>query len=475
MDQDNLPEEFVYQAYAREKIVSRGRTAVIAPPGAGKTRPIIDALLQLGVMQRVSDGTVYLPKGPVLILCSGPAIPTWLRQIPEWSNNISLREAMYVVRGSKEYRMNLWFGASINSGTGGIYITNSSVFLRDINAIRKVQWAAIIADEYHKFMRRRKSQSFKAFKSMTRHLDVVILASGSLVSKNPASMFTAFQIIAPTTFTSYWRFVNTFCFVSDGHFGKHVGGVKNVKALQKVMDRYIAYIPKEVVAGEVPEGRRQFIDAMMTPSQEHAYNDVADDMIHMSESGQLIIAQTVLSQLIRLRQLLCCPRILDPALGMGGGFQVILEALELTPHMVIFVPFRLACEHIRDALRDEGYNANMIRGGITSEEQNAKIAYFKNTRSVLVCTISYAESFDLETCNTSYFLGYDYSLNQNEQAEGRTQRVISEAEFVTWNYIRYIGTVDEDMLMNLNEDMSNVRKILRRPQAIIDALKGHKS
>ena len=239
-----------------------------------------------------------------------------------------------------------------------------------------------------------------------------------------------------------------------------------------MMDRYFAYVPEEVIADQQPEGLRVPIDAFMTPQQDRIYQDLTEDMIAILETGEMIVAPSPMGILLKLRQLLCCPRILDPDLGMGGGFELILERLEDEPHVVIFVPFRLACVFVCDALREKGYDVDILRGGTSPEELMDITEKFRQEKSIIVCTIAYAESFDLETCATSYFLGYDFNIDPNRQAEGRTQRAISEHKFVTWNYIRHRGTVDDVMLMNLNHDMTNVSRVMRRPKEFIAALRG---
>ncbi len=464
-----LPPEFTFQGYIRQKIVRLLKTVVISMPGSGKTRPIIDALVELGRIY--PPGPARTPYGPIMVVCSGPAVATWLRQMPEWSDCPELVDDIHVIGGkkmSKHKRVQIWEHAE-----DGIYIINFSIFLRDFAYLRQIKWAAVIADEYHKSMRRKKkNKTYAAFLSLARRVEIVVLATGSFMRKNPSSMFTAFQIVAGKIFSSYWKFVKTYCIVIDGPFGQEIGGVKNLESLQTVIDRYMAYIPKEVAAEELPEGRRQPIHAQMTPSQARVYRDLSEDMIAELEDT-VIVTPNTLTQLIRLRQLLCCPKILDESLDMGGGFELIVDKLQETPHMVIFVPFRPACVFIQDELIRRGHkNVFMIRGGITPEHQTQQVDAFKETQGIMVCTTSYAESFDLETCDTSYHLGYDYSLDVNEQAEGRTQRAISEHEFVTWNYIKYLGTVDEHFLGELTIDMHNVRKVMTRPQSLIDALRG---
>ena len=472
-----LPPEFTYQKFIREKIVRLKRTGVLSVPGSGKTRPIIDALVELHRIYPKADTFEYrYPYGPILVICSGPAIATWNRQLPEWTDTPVIGDDITIVRGGqkghdKQGRELIWHAAKV--GAGGIFITNFSLLLHDASAIGRVPWAAIVVDEYHKAMRRRKNnKTYAAFIHMTRHTEILIMATGSVIRKDPSSMFTLFQALFPKKFRSYWKFVETWCITSDGRFGKEILGPKNVPRFQELMDRHFAYVPKEVVADQLPTGRRMPIVVEMTYAQGKIYRDLADDMLTVLESGEIIVTPNVLTKIIRLRQLLCCPRILDTTLDMGGGFEAILDKLEEDPHAVIFVPFRPACDFIVDELRRKYKHVYLIRGGISLEEQVACESGFRDNRGIIVCTIAYAESFDLETCKTTYFLGYDYSLDVNEQAEGRTRRAISKHEFITWNYIKYLNTIDEMFLRALDSDARNVARVLRRPAELIAALKG---
>ncbi len=466
-----LPEEYVYQGYMRQKIVKRKKTGVVCVPGSGKTRPIIDALVELNRIYPEAEDYHKFPYGPILIVCTGPAIATWTRQLPLWTDDPTLSDWICTVKGSKHKRMNDWELASMSSG---IFITNYSIFLRDYHAIQQARWAAIVADEYHRAMLRKTSKTYNFSRPLFRKTEIVVWCSGSALRKNPSSMWTLFNMMDPKLklFRSYWRFVDTFCIVDDGPFGKIIEGPKNVAGFQEIMDRYLAYVPEEVVADNLPEGKRLPIHAEMTPSQAKVYNELSDTMISMV-GDNIIVAPNVLAQLLKLRQLLCCPRILDSHLDMGGGFEAIWDKLEEDSHCVIFVPFRPATDYLVDELIRRGHiHTFMLRGGTDPDVQTRTIEAFKKFRGILVCTIAYAESFDLETCKTSYFLGYDYTLDINEQAEGRTRRVISEHEFVTWNYVKYLGTLDEYFLSELGADLRNVRRVLKRPQEFINALKG---
>jgi len=451
------PPEYRYQAFARQKIQSRGKTALLAPPGAGKTRPIIE-----GVFSRIA------PHEAILIICSGPAVATWKRQIPLWLDDTSIADEIHYVSGSALDRRAILASAK----HGGIFIMNAAVFRIDFPTIQGISWAAVIADEYHKFMIRRKSQTYEKFLKLTRHIPNTVICTGSGVRRNPSSMFTAFQIIDPIVFRGYWKFVNTYCLVSDGAYGKEIIGVKNQAQLQQRMDHYMAYIPEEVVADQQPKGKRQSLDVEMDEQQEKIYEDLTKHMLSITDEGGVLVASTVLGKLIMLRQLLCCPKILDENLGLGAGFEAVVDKLDEDPHVAIFVPFRPAVGYFVDELRRRGYYAEGLLGGTSPQELQRIIDDLRRKEGVLVCTIQYAESFDFETCKTSYFIGYDYTVDQNQQAEGRTKRAISEHKFVTWNYIKYMNTIDEYLLLKLDEDFRNMRRVLSRPQELIDFLRG---
>ena len=457
------PAPFTYQEFARQKILSRQKTAVIAPPGSGKTRPIIEALRDAEI----------LGKEPILIICSGPAVATWRWQLPYWGD-VEPHEVR-IIRGKPSYRAAMW---SHTAETAGIAITNHQVLQRDWIHVQSVEWGAVVADEYHKFMRGRKGKTYRLFRQLERRIDYLVLTTGSLINDDPSSMFTGFQLLDPKAFSSYWRFVGTFCLTQETPFGKEIIGVRNVQALRDITDRYMAYIPEDVVADQLPKGFRYSIDVDMTESQSRVYEDLTGEMIATVEDD-LVMAANPLSLLIRLRQLLCCPKILNEKLDMGGGYEWILdqfdEPKENHPYCVIFVPFRPACEYIVDDLRERGYHARFLRGGMSEDEQDEIKDDFRaraGTGAILVCTISFSESFDLEKCQQSYFLGYDYDVEQNRQAEGRTRRAISEHGFVRWGYIRYTGTVDDTIFQDMDNKFRTIKRVLQRPEAFIQALRG---
>ena len=83
-----MKDRYPYQEFMYQKILRRPKTAVIGKPGCGKTRPIIDATVKMGCIDLDyigGDLRDIFPQGSIFIMCSGPAVATWLRQYPEWT------------------------------------------------------------------------------------------------------------------------------------------------------------------------------------------------------------------------------------------------------------------------------------------------------------------------------------------------------------------------------------------------------
>jgi hypothetical protein len=83
---------------------------------------------------------------------------------------------------------------------------------------------------------------------------------------------------------------------------------------------------------------------------------------------------------------------------------------------------------------------------------------------VMLCTVQYAESFDLDPrhpddAKTCWFIGYEWDPNQNLQAEDRMHRLTTQYP-ITCNYYRYQGTVDDDMCYAVNWKMDHTIKTL---------------
>ena len=332
----------------------------------------------------------------------------------------------------------------------------------------------IIADEAHRF-RNRKTATYKMMKQLSA--PYFYMLSGTPATRGPQDLWALLNIIDRGRFSSFWRFVNAHCHVDRGPFGHQISGVKNPEGLRNVLKPFLKRRLKMDVAEELPLKTRQILPVGMTPTQRKLYNQMEQEMYAELEDGSVSFAQTSLTKLLRLRQILVTPLLLRGDVGeedydnsyaeYGAGIDAIAEHMQDVGdhHVVIFTPFAKAIPFIELRLSRLGITQGVVlKGGMGPEQVGAAIEEFKEKRGIAICTIKFAQSFSLETARVGYFLGYEFTPDENWQAEDRLHRLTSKNP-VTIYYIQHKDTVDEDVLEILNTKSHNIHQMFN-PQVL---------
>lgn len=429
-----------WQVNTKLLMVQRRNLGLGAEMGMGKTPPALKALEELDPPS-------------CMIIVTKRALIGWRRMMRQWFPEMFKKYQIIIKRDTATRKAQWALGHPF-------VITTWDWFLRDQKYMKRRNFSQMVVDEAHKYIRSRKTKTFDALSHM-EYLGIFII-TGSPVSKGAEQFWTYLHLMNPKLFSSYWKWVNTFCIVIDGPFGKEVHGTKNLDSLQQVLRQYFVLLRKEDV-GRLKK-RRMFLEAVMTPEQSKAYNKMRDDMYLELEDGELLVAATPMTVCLRLRQLLCCPAILDPRLGIGGGLEAIIEELkELSSddqHTVIFTPFRAAVPIISEAIRTALNKPTFeFMGGLEPDKLEARLAQWRKQKGVGVCVIKYAESFDMETCDKGFFLGYEWDPYENYQAEDRVDRRNNLNPYIRMFYTRMQGTYDEDVMSVLVHKAVNLNAI----------------
>jgi hypothetical protein len=158
------------------------------------------------------------------------------------------------------------------------------------------------------------------------------------------------------------------------------------------------------------------------------YDRLDKDMVaELNES--VVVTPNSLAKLTRLLQFSVCPKILDSSIKEYGPLiDYIVEQISDDPHTIVYCPYAEALPIIRQALIDDGYpeeNIFTLQGGDNEDDIDRVEAAWKTTRGVLLCTITFAQSFRVDTSETAYFLGFSWDPNDNVQAEGRLEALNS--------------------------------------------------
>lgn len=449
-----IPDEklWPFQKVAIDLAVEYRHFIFCHPTGQGKT------VMLLATLERLyKKYGVRYDDAQVLILGGDSAVATWLDKLPEWFGIQPIR-----IYGPK--REAIW--KEIEEGKPGFYLCTYDTLWRDILGKPKRQkFHVVLADEIHK-ARNRKTKRWKGLHA-TRKAQVKLGASATLSSRGPEDLWGVLNWLDEAQFSSFWAFVQRWCFVFDDPFGKSIGGVKDPAGLRKLLEKYLITESWEVAAPNMPPVRRELVMLDMDKKQRQDYETLEREMM-LFEGDELLIAKNSLSKLTYMRQMSVCPQLVLPSLGSGAMISYLVDRIEDDPFTVVFSPYREFAGALANALGQEVW---VLRGAMTPEQRKETIARWRKAKGVMHCTIQTAESFDLSGVKTAYFAGFEWDPNLNIQAEGRLKRLDSaDFEGVLVQYLMCRGTVDELVKGVVDGKAANVSQFMR-PRDIMELVK----
>jgi hypothetical protein len=420
-------------------------------------RCIIDSLMGTGKTMMALAATMSQRPERILVLCSKNAFYTWQKETKKWFSDYSGDKYFTYVRGQKHQREKAWRKESL------FYVCTYQSFWRDVGFAKNLNPDVMILDEFHKGgLRNKKTQVTKAVRLINQLDKSMYPMSGSTNRVGPQNMWNLINILAPKKFPSYWGFLNHFCRVIDGAFGKEIIGVRNTEEFAIVTRPYFYKIPDNVTASQLPPLLRSIVDVDWSPAQARHYKELAEDMYTYLTSGEMIVTSSVLTRLSKLRQLLVCPKIVGID-DYGAGIEAVKEYVEAREdhHCVIFTPFRDAVTHFKKYVYDNiTKDVFSLWGGDEPEVVKEQSETFKKKRGVMVATIQFAQSYELETCDNCHLIGFLRDQNENAQAEGRLRRMSSDiSKTINAYYYRYPNTIDDDAILDLDNNTRNINDL----------------
>ena len=442
------------------KLVTQLRHLLLYRMGTGKTVVWVKAMYDCQCRR-------------VLILCPKNAITVHENHIREWFQGLDDDAgkdtwfAIHRYRGKYNNTDKRRAALQLYDPTCqvNVYIMTYAAFVQDHMFI-KFKPDCIVLDEA-KRIRNRKSQAFKALVPLARDVKYIWPGTGT-PGQIPWHFWTMFHLIDPKYFSSFWKFANAFHYTQKNPFGgTEILGIKNKDEWYRLLDSKTSQLTKKDMGHQ--ETVRQVLHIEMDDDQRRLYAEIDEHMIAFSGEN-LIVAQTSMTKVLRLRQLLCCPKILDPNLSIGAAFADYVETIEndTDPHTVVFTPFTASMPHFKQYFNEHGFdNVFFLHGGVGADELDDIIAEWKRTRGQLICSILYATAFSLEPASECFFPGYEWDPDDNEQAEERLNRLTTDYQVNSY-YYAYEGTYTKQHLEILDAKYRNATetKGLLRPTQI---------
>jgi len=469
-----------HQLLARHEALKAKRFILSMDKGTGKTSTVLS----------IFEGPeIVKPPGfTVLIFTTEKGMGAYVRDIKKFPNH---EDKIALIYGNKAQRAKLWTAAGKKS-TVRYFVCTYAGFLSDsgfrgnaeegtLSSKSLPRWAtdgsvdAVVCDEFHRVFRSRTSKTFLLFKQLFRYTKYFIPMSGSAVDKGPQDLWACLHLVDQKFWSSYWNYVGAFCEVEETGFGKQIIGPRNEAAWRRVVRPYMFHVTADQVH-DMPPIFRDTLDVTLPAWQKDIHDNLRQAMFHeydledADEGSGFIFAQNTMVKTYKSRLALICPKVLSDTFSHGQAIEDIADNAEEggLRSYAIFTPFKDPIPHLKQYLEARGGRVWVLQGGIGLDAQEQRLAAWRaalstadvRSPSIIISTIKYGESWEIPETRHAYMLGYEFSREDNKQAESRLRRLISEGTTFI-HYVKCRHTYDDELLSRLIEHGQSVERLFR--------------
>lgn len=427
-----------YQVCDINKMVTLKNCLNRNPMGLGKT---VEAIVTARELKAKS----------VLIVVPKIVAGQWRDQIKVWWPERSDDVFVYGSSDAKKRKV----------APGSIVIINYEKLLNEstLNKFRIFGWDMLIADEAHK-IKNPKSKRTKALKAVPAAKRYAL--TGTPILNKPDDLWSILHFLDwRYSGISYWNFVNYFCEVEDGFWGRKVVGLSIIpgrrETLRKLLDVISVHNTLNVAQGKTVETVR----LEMTTAQRKLYKDMKDLVLEALPENAQIANGAVMT--IRVVQATSWPGLFLGPEEPGPKFEWIAAMCEDNPDekFVVFSRFEQSARALGEFLKTRDIKSVQLTGQVKEaiKESNKK-QFIEGDARVLIGTIgAMGQGTDglQYASHTAIFLDRDWSPEIMKQCEDRLNRRGQQYKVNIYvlecekSFDQYVGRVNQHKADDIRE------------------------
>jgi SNF2 family DNA or RNA helicase len=506
-DQDLFPHQ-----RAGVKFLSTAKKALLADePGLGKTAQAIRSLKQLQ-----SQGEQVFPS---LIVCPNTLKKNWAREFKKWWPDSGLN--IQVITGTAAQRRKQFEQENVDvyiinweslrthsrlSAYGSIALAKCiecgghderttlnkcEIHKRDLNLI---DFKSVVADEMHR-SKDPKSKQSRALWAATGDAKVRFALTGTPIANNVLDLWAILHWIAPEEWPSKTRWIDRMVDTMLNAFGgMMVLGVKPhmESEFQATVNPRMRRMLKANVLPWLPEMMFERRDVEMSTKQAKAYKQMRDNMIAELESGETLVAASVLTQTTRLTQFASSfaelvtdentgePKAIlaEPSCKVDALLDDIKSGDFGEDSVAVCAVSRQLIELLSARLTKEKIEHGLITGAQNEEERQKAVDDFQSGKIkwILFTAQAGGVGITLTAARRLVMLQRPWSLVDHKQAIDRIHRIGSEIHdsVIVMDYVTE-STIEERVLQVLETKADNFEQIVRDKDRLLDLLKEDKA
>ena len=459
---------YEHQRIALERSYDKINYAYFMEMGCGKSKVLIDNMAWLYENKKIDTAIVVAPKG-VYRNWQTSEIPAHLhddieREVYVWNPNPNKTQKEHLVSGIKERGKLRILLVNVEGFATTKLKAFVEKFVRDSTFLLAVDESTTIKNP--------KAKRTKALVALGKAASFRRILTGSPVTKSPMDLYAqcGFMDKALLGFESFYSFQGRYAITRTQRMGGHsfqqIVGDRNLDELSAKLEKFSYRVTKDE-ALDLPDKIYTVRHVSLTDDQIKHYMSLKNAAIALLDDGDLVSAPAVMTQLLRLQQVLCGHLMTDD--GDLVEFKTrridaLLETIEeMSGGVIIWSRFRYDIRNIEAALKKAyGEDSTVNYYGDTSDsDRELAIKRFqdRDARFFVGNPQTAGKGLTLNAASNVIYYANDFNLESRVQSEDRCHR-IGQKNTVT--YVDFVskGTVDEHIVKTLRAKIDLSAKTL---------------
>ncbi|CAM3111348.1 DEAD/DEAH box helicase [Rariglobus hedericola] len=372
---------------------------------------------------------------PSLVVCPASLVENWRRETARFAPHLRV----FIHHGNQRLT------DEAHAKSLDVVITSYGTLARDRDRFADFTFAALIADEAQ-HIKNRRTQNAAALRSLNTKSR--FLLTGTPVENSLDDLRALFDLLMP------------------GYLEKVPAGTKADERnwfderLRAKTAPYILRRTKKVVATELPDKIEQVLYCEPTATQTRLYTEWQKkseqelDALAADGASENSIRMATLTQLLRLRQICCDPRLVVPATAADHSSkletfrELLAESIDDGHRLLVFSQFTSLLGLLRAELDEQGLPYCYLDGSTPQKQRQTEVDRYNNSPDIPVFLISLkAGGTGLNLTGADTVVHFDPWWNPavEAQATDRAHR-IGQKKVVTSYKLICTGTVEEKVL-----------------------------
>ena len=389
---------------------------------------------------------------PSLIVCPASLVENWRREAAKFSPELQV----FCNHG------NARLADAGQAAEHHLVITSYGTLLRDQKLFSEIDFLCVIGDEaqHIKNRRTRNAKAIAQLKTQGR-----FLLTGTPIENSIADLMALLDFILP----GGWKPIPNGARGDERRWHE-----------RRILEQAAPYIlrrTKSAVATELPEKLEQVVFVEMTASQRKVYERVRraaeDEIAKLEKSGasEGALRMKTLTQLLRLRQTCCDPRLIDEALAsddsakLSSFMELLEEAIDGGHRILVFSQFVSILSILENELKEQGIEYCYIDG--STRDRMAQVDRFNARDDIPLFLISLkagGTGLNLTAADTVIHFDPWWNPAAEAQATDRAHR-IGQTKVVTSYKLIVADSVEEKVLQMQNRKRELLEDIFEASEA----------